>query len=508
MAPAGIALLLVGLPGCQAPVVKSEAIASQVLATPPAKSLVSKSRGDERILTPDPAWMELDSNQSLTFAGYRSNPKRPAQVLYSVVVTCDPAKDLLVLLPLAKHETPLTVLANPGRQRTLEKAVRTSRPSAAMTLSLRKTIDEKRLASPLPTPGRIFAAAANYPSHGLHDLAADPEVVASFSNSRARVFQKFPPVAPPEPGLHTKTKSPFHGVVGPFDTIRYPDRLQLPGEYPDDPEDTAHPAVDYEVEVGVVIGRELRGKEVHHMSDGEIMRHISGYLLVSDSKARNPQMFCKARNRNRPPPETETPYMVGDDFIDRVLGRWDANTCQWWSYAASWGDYAALGPFFVAAPRDHSFPERNIITARSYAAPATRGVDIPAGVETGPLYVRQASTATTRPDHPDRLIWQVPDLIRSLLAPDSALDIGGPQARLRPGDIIATGTPGGTVITASSQAFYKATSTMLFWWDADQWHDKFFGKDEELYLHPGDEVFFWAEGLGCQQLDIQRTETR
>ena len=39
------------------------------------------------------------------------------------------------------------------------------------------------------------------------------------------------------------------------------------------------------------------------------------------------------------------------------------------------------------------------------------------------------------------------------------------------------------------------------------WHNVFFDKNAGLYLHDGDEVFFWAEGLGFQHQKIRRVKT-
>jgi len=45
---------------------------------------------------------------------------------------------------------------------------------------------------------------------------------------------------------------------------------------------------------------------------------------------------------------------------------------------------------------------------------------------------------------------------------------------------------------------------VLFWWNPVDWHDVFFDKNAGLYLHDGDKVFFWAEGLGFPHQEIRR----
>ena len=46
--------------------------------------------------------------------------------------------------------------------------------------------------------------------------------------------------------------------------------------------------------------------------------------------------------------------------------------------------------------------------------------------------------------------------------------------------------------------------TLLFWWKARNWHDTMFNAaNREKYLLPGDEVFYWAGGLGYQHLRVR-----
>ena len=107
---------------------------------------------------------------------------------------------------------------------------------------------------------------------------------------------------------------------------------------------------------------------------------------------------------------------------------------------------------------------------------------------------------------PDRLIWNIPQILRSILAPDSALQFMEGIPRLEPGDIISLGTPGGAVITAKPYQLFNILEKMVFWWDPVDWHNAFFGDDGGLYLHHGDELFFWAEGLGFQHHRIRRMD--
>ena len=80
-------------------------------------------------------------------------------------------------------------------------------------------------------------------------------------------------------------------------------------------------------------------------------------------------------------------------------------------------------------------------------------------------------------------------------------------ARLDPGDVVCLGTPGGTVITSRPQRLIDLLGVVLFWLGPLDWHDLFFGNSRN-YLHNGDEVFFWAEGLGFQRHSIRRVDSR
>ena len=104
------------------------------------------------------------------------------------------------------------------------------------------------------------------------------------------------------------------------------------------------------------------------------------------------------------------------------------------------------------------------------------------------------------------MIWNVPQILKSILAPQNALSFLNGQPRLEAGDIVVLGTPGGTVITSRSHALVDVLEDLVFWWDARDWHDAFFSNDIPLYLHHGDEVFYWAEGLGYQHLRLRRVD--
>jgi 2-keto-4-pentenoate hydratase/2-oxohepta-3-ene-1,7-dioic acid hydratase in catechol pathway len=162
-----------------------------------------------------------------------------------------------------------------------------------------------------------------------------------------------------------------------------------------------------------------------------------------------------------------------------------------------------MGPFLVAAPDTGVFPPRMLLGGRSYADEAKRGWPVPDGHRPQTLYLRQLTLVSEDHQTPDPMLWSIPQIIRAILAPDSAVRFSDAPVTLQPGDVICLGTPGGTVITAKPPLLVDVADTLLFWWEALDWHDAFFAGSEALYLNPGDAVFFWAEGLGFQYLPVE-----
>jgi 2-keto-4-pentenoate hydratase/2-oxohepta-3-ene-1,7-dioic acid hydratase in catechol pathway len=99
-----------------------------------------------------------------------------------------------------------------------------------------------KLLAPVARPGKIFGSGINYASHKTENPAA---------------------VFPSEPGYFSKLPS---SVIGPADAIVLP--------FPE-------AQVDYEVELGVVIGKTARG-----VSRDEALEHVLGYTVINDVSAR------------------------------------------------------------------------------------------------------------------------------------------------------------------------------------------------------------------------------
>jgi 2-keto-4-pentenoate hydratase/2-oxohepta-3-ene-1,7-dioic acid hydratase in catechol pathway len=509
--PAGLTLVLFAVlavlalgTSCAGPVVKPEALDERLLASlRDSGSLLRDPSIDEDVVQIDSdRWMRVSPDGPLTFAGLRAGEGR---VDYSLVLECDPAEDALRLWPLAEGENPLQALGRVERREELER-VRShyrdgTRREGLVEESLSRLIDEKLFAPPLPTPDRIVATAANFRGHLVHDLDVDPGVIERFRETPARVFQKHPPLE--APGRDPRPEPPFTGVIGPFDTVIYPDVVVLP----DDEKGVTHVVptyLDYEVELGMVVAHDLTWEDVAMADDDELWKHVAGYVLVSDVKARNPQVFERILARGTVPTEREQRYLTGEPSIDEVIGRWDEETCDWWGYAASQGNYAALGPFFVAARGDQPFQPRAVACARTYAPERVRGAELPKGRRPDTFYLRQLSQVTLEPDSPGCLLWSPPAILRATLSPISALRYASDERVLHAGDVIALGTPGGIALTVNRGRMLRVLDKLLFWWDAIDWHDAFFERDRSKYLQEGDQVFLWGEGLGFQRSPVKR----
>ena len=110
-------------------------------------------------------------------------------------------------------------------------------------------VENLDLLSPVTTPCRVVAQATNYASH-VRDVGRDP------AKTPLTFFRKA-----------------SGSVTGPFDDIVKPPHVQL---------------LDYEVEIGLLIGRELSvGTEV---TEANLAEFVHGLLVTNDVSARDVQM--------------------------------------------------------------------------------------------------------------------------------------------------------------------------------------------------------------------------
>lgn len=108
-----------------------------------------------------------------------------------------------------------------------------------------RPVDGLELLAPMPRPGKIVAIGRNYGAHAAEEGIEPP--------TEPLIFAKLP-----------------SSVVGPGAEIRW------------DPALTAQ--VDYEAELGVVIGRRAR-----RVSEAEALDHVLGYTCLNDVSARDLQ---------------------------------------------------------------------------------------------------------------------------------------------------------------------------------------------------------------------------
>jgi 2-keto-4-pentenoate hydratase/2-oxohepta-3-ene-1,7-dioic acid hydratase in catechol pathway len=110
-------------------------------------------------------------------------------------------------------------------------------------------VDSLELVSPITTPCRVVAQATNFASH-VKDVGRDP------AKTPLTFFRKA-----------------SGSVTGPFDDIVKPEHVKL---------------LDYEVEIGLVFGRELPvGTEV---TDANLADFVAGLVLTNDISARDVQL--------------------------------------------------------------------------------------------------------------------------------------------------------------------------------------------------------------------------
>jgi 2-keto-4-pentenoate hydratase/2-oxohepta-3-ene-1,7-dioic acid hydratase in catechol pathway len=203
---------------------------------------------------------------------------------------------------------------------------------------------EARLRAPLPRPGKVLALAGNYPAHRAEGGVASPEPALALPE----VFSK-----------------PATSVIGPDEPIRLPGPPVV--------------AVDYEGELGVVIGRRCA-----RAAEADALAYVGGYLCVNDVSGRQldpgfqrpPDLLDRAR------------------FFDWLAGKWFDTFCP-------------LGPWLV--------------TADEIADP-------------------MALTLLTRVNGEPRQRTSTGEMIHSIAR---TIAWCSTVCTLEPGDVIATGTPAG-----------------------------------------------------------------
>lgn len=134
----------------------------------------------------------------------------------------------------------------------LKKAAKKANPKRGIALA------KAELLAPLLYPTALFCAGANYWDH-LEEMARAGAAGPKLEGPYVR------PPRPAEPWFFVKTSA--HSVIGPGAPVHLPKFSKM---------------VDWEVEIGVVIGRAMRNLSVERAMDA-----VAGYTIVNDLSARD-----------------------------------------------------------------------------------------------------------------------------------------------------------------------------------------------------------------------------
>jgi 2-keto-4-pentenoate hydratase/2-oxohepta-3-ene-1,7-dioic acid hydratase in catechol pathway len=271
----------------------------------------------------------------------------------------------------------------------LDRAIRAALDGADRA----RPVDSVELLSPVTTPARVVAQAVNYRSHAT-DSGFDPDTVP--------------------PAFFRKTS---HSITGPTGDIIRPDGIEF---------------VDYEVELGLVIGRDLPVGTI--VGDEDLHRYVAGLVVTNDVSARQIQL-------------TRTQFYE----------------------AKSYPTFTPVGPWLT------------LVDAADLHRLADLRLTLSVNGE-----VRQDNT--------------VADMI---VPPARALTLLSRFQPLAAGDLLLTGTPGGTALTAPPKVVEKLAALLP---PATKWR-LFFRRQagNPRYLHDGDLITATiATADGALDLGTQR----
>ena len=259
---------------------------------------------------------------------------------------------------------------------TLAQAIEAAQAAVAVTPRQAVPVESVELLSPVTAPARIVAQAVNYGSHAL-DSGMDPASVP--------------------PAFFRKTS---HSLTGPTGDIIRPDGIGF---------------LDYEVELGLVIGADLPvGTTV---TDASLGRYVAALVVANDVSARQVQL-------------------IKSQFYE----------------SKSYPTFTPVGPWLT------------VVDAADLATLASLRLTLAVNGQ-----IRQDST--------------VADMI---VAPARALTLLSRFQPMAPGDLLLTGTPGGTALTAPGKAATKVAALLP---PATRWR-LFFARQARnpRYLHDGDVI--------------------
>lgn len=173
--------------------------------------------------------------------------------------------DVVVPFTGIREDISVSDFGNPGFRRVVEQAVSAADRSIP--------IEEVTTLAPVPRPGKIVCVGLNYHDHADEQGEEVPE--------RPLLFGKAPTA-----------------VTNPNDPIVHPDGIEQ---------------VDYEVELGIVIGRTAKDVDAEEARD-----YVAGYTAINDVSARDAQFadgqYLRGKSYDTFAPMG--PTLVPDAFVD------------------------------------------------------------------------------------------------------------------------------------------------------------------------------------------------
>ncbi|MBA2634969.1 MAG: fumarylacetoacetate hydrolase family protein [Chloroflexi bacterium] len=145
---------------------------------------------------------------------------------------------------------------------------------AAAAIKAGRPVQFDRLIAPITNPGKIFGSGPNYLSHGQEDPDWEPADEPMWD------FIKL-----------------TSAITGPYDDIVIPPTDDVIKRGPDSKAKYAAEhgfAVDYEVELGVVIGKSARNVRREDAYD-----HVFGYTIINDAGSRSVQFHFNQRDMGK-----------------------------------------------------------------------------------------------------------------------------------------------------------------------------------------------------------------
>ncbi len=311
-------------------------------------------------------------------------------------------------------------------------------PSLALVrIPLSDILDNKLLGVPFRS-GRIIAAALNHRQH-MADIGLSQKTIENFKNDPPRFFWK-----------NTEP-------VGPFDAITIPTKnTKTAFRY-----NVAY--VDYEVEIGLVIGKKIARGDIR--ANTNLSDVLAGIVLANDVSDREPQIWAIS---NRAEVDEGTAHWP----LTGVSSRWTRKTFDLFTEGKSHPTFAVLGPFLVN-PADY-----RMLYTRALELWRHNG-----SKNDHPFALKQNGLVMDYLHDPLKLIQAALE--------DPYLNI----KELNPGDVILMGTPAGTILKGSDLQKLLPKNAI---------YPLYFAASLSIpYLKPGDEIWAESDLLGFQRNKIK-----